>query len=154
MACYHGHLPIVELLLSYGAAANCLSPSHIIWMNISNSRPTTTSRIDYSRCHLLNNIDDIQSIGNPTSYPERISIELCESSWTLPIVAARTRNHEAIMNLLLSSGAHWPEEFESLYNSYHGAFNSQIEKLRSLIHNPEVFMFLSLPWYMLGLAAW
>jgi ankyrin repeat protein len=132
MACYYGHLPIVELLLSCGAAANFLSPSSIIWIKVSDTRPAKTSKINYGLDWLLNDIDAIQSIGRPYYYnPKPISKEFFESSWRLPIVAARTRNHEDITCLLLSSGALWPEEHGSLYSSYLGSLETKMEEVRS-----------------------
>lgn len=126
LACYHGHLNVVELLLSYGAEANYPSPVTVINLQ---QRKASSAKIDYSMYQLPDNLNAVLygSFGKERAASDK-------TSWELPISAAIAGGHVDIMNTLVSSGALWPKEFDCLYGSCLGTLDSQLETLASRIH--------------------
>jgi ankyrin repeat protein len=119
MACYHGNLDIVKLLLHYGAASNFPSPATIIMMT---RHEPSSGIVNYVLdCHLHEILLD--------SSPNRTSVLVGNAKWELPITAALSRGNEDVVSILLSSRALWPEEFYCLYGSYLGSLDSQLENL-------------------------
>jgi ankyrin repeat protein len=125
MACYHGNLDIVKLLLHYGAASNLPSPATIIRM----TRVASSAILDYDLdCYLNEILTD--------SLSNRESVVIDTVNWELPITAAMARGNEDIVSILLSSGALRPEEFDCLYGSCLGSLDSQLENLANhVIHS-------------------
>jgi ankyrin repeat protein len=126
MACYHGNLDIVKLLLHYGAASNFPSPATIIRMT---QRVASSAILDYELdCYLNEILTD--------SFSNRESVVIDTVNWELPITVAMARGNEDIINILLSSGALRPEEFDCLYGSCLGWLDSQLENLANhVIHS-------------------
>ena len=127
MACYYSHLDIVELLLSHGAAANYPSPTS--WME----HAASSTEIDYLLAWQYPNENEIQPDSFLDAFPDafgmRVPVPSRISSWQLPIRAAMTGGHEAIVNLLLLSGALWPEEFDCFHGSHLRSLDSHVETL-------------------------
>jgi ankyrin repeat protein len=118
MACCHGNLDIVKLLLHYGAASNFPSPATIIRMTQVASSAIPDYELD---CYLNEILTD--------SFSNRESVVIDTVNWELPITAAMARGNEDIVSILLSSGALRPEEFDCLYGSCLGSLDSQLENL-------------------------
>jgi ankyrin repeat protein len=119
IACYHGHLNVVELLISHGAEVNFPSPAAVIYIQ---QRKASSAIISYSLDQRLDNLNAILS--GTVSKEGTTSGNM---SWQLPINAAMAGGHADIVNALISSGALWPEEFDSLYGSYLGPLDFELE---------------------------
>jgi ankyrin repeat protein len=125
MACCHGNLDIVKLLLHYGAASNFPSPATIIRM----TQVASSAIPDYELDFYLNEI-------LMDSFSNRESVVIDTENWELPITAAMARGNEDIVSILLSSGALRPEEFDCLYGSCLGSLDSQLENLANhVVHS-------------------
>jgi ankyrin repeat protein len=120
MACYHGHRSIVALLLNYGAAANFPSPLCLAWMSQSRD---SCGKFRYQQDLHLNDPGPL----NIWAVVDR------RSFWELPITAAMNKGHMDIVEILISSRARRPEEFDFLCGSYFGSLDAQHEKFERLL---------------------
>ena len=126
MACRHGNLDIVKLLLHYGAASNFPSPATVVRVA---QRVASSATLGYELDGYLNEI-------LTDSFSNRESVVIDAVNWELPITAAMARGNEDIVSILLSSGALRPEEFDCLYGSCLGSLDSQLENLvNHVIHS-------------------
>jgi ankyrin repeat protein len=138
MACFHGHLSIVQLLLAYGAAANFPSLASLICLSERDGRFIVDSRsawLLHHRPHFEPKTLFRPATGWEIELPTPESVAKVILYWDLPITAAISRGHEGIVSILLSSGALLPEEFDNLYHSYPDCVGSLQERLETRLAN-------------------
>jgi ankyrin repeat protein len=89
-------------------------------------RAASSAMVEYASDQHLNNLDEAQS-----GHAVNRAVVNGQPKWELPIIAAMSRGHEAVVKTLLSSGALYLEQFDCLYGSYLDYIDIRLEEFTS-----------------------